>query len=164
MPSGKRITGWKTPTTLGSGTVGEDFTDTAPTDAYGNASRTAARTWRMPLTQRTTMHRAPTAQSPQIASDIQSTGWVTARDGAMLEKSSLEKGSLACSIANENGGAIGTSARCPNQRPAVERMANGIRNFAEAASHNPYRARGPNLRQTTTRSPTAAANSVDCHT
>src|SRR5262252_2834873 len=114
MPSGKRITGRKTPTTLGSGIVGEDFTGTAPTYAYGSASCTAARTWRMPLTQRTTMHRAPTAQiaqTPQIASDIQSTGWVTARDCATLEKTAREKGSLTCSIANENDGTIGTSAR-----------------------------------------------------
>src|SRR5215467_211519 len=111
MPSGKRITGWKTPTTLGSGTVGEDFTGTRPTDAYGDASRTAARTWRMPLTQRTTMHRAPIAQIaqiPQIAIDIQSTGWGTAREGAMPENGSLEKGSLTCPIANENGFTIGT--------------------------------------------------------
>src|SRR6185503_14275347 len=150
MPSGNRMTGWKTPTTLGSRIVGEDFTGTTPTRACGAASRTAARTWRMPLTQRTTMHRAPTdqiAQSPQIAIDVQSTGWIAARDGVMLDNSSLENGSLTCSNANENGEAIGTSARCPNQRPAVDRMVNGKRNFAEAASHNPYRARGPNLLQ-----------------
>ena len=91
------------------------------------------------------LHRAPTAQSPQIAIDIQSTGLLTACDGAMVENSDVEKGSLTCSIANENGGAIGTSARCPNQRPAVDRMENGMRNFAEAASHNSYRTRGPNL-------------------
>ena len=155
------------PTALGSGIVGEDFTGTAPTNACGDASRTAARTCRMPLTHRTTMHSAPTAQiaqSPQIAIDIQSRGWVTAREGGMLENSGVEKGSLTCSIANENWEAAGMFARCPNQRPAVDRKENGMRNFVEAASHNQYRTRGPNLRQRTTSRPTAAANSVDCHT
>jgi hypothetical protein len=43
-------------------------------------------------------------------------------------------------------------------------MENGIRNFAEAESHNPYRVAGPNLLHATRRRPTAAVNSVDCHT
>ena len=46
-------------------------------------------TWRMPLTHRTTTTGAPTAQSPQIAIDIQSTGLLTACDGAMVENSDV---------------------------------------------------------------------------
>jgi hypothetical protein len=105
MPSGNKITARKMPTALGSGMVGEDFTGTAPTNARGEASRTAVRTWRMPLTHRTTMHSAPTAQiaqSPHIAIDIQSRGSVTRRESGMLENRGVENGSFTCSMANEN--------------------------------------------------------------
>src|SRR5215471_17168471 len=114
IPFGKRIIGRKMPTTLGSGIAAEDFTGTTPTSACGNASRTAARTRRIPLSQRMTIHRAPTAQiaqTPQIAIDAQSMEWAATRDGVVLEKRAREKGSLTCSIANENEGTIGTAAR-----------------------------------------------------
>jgi hypothetical protein len=90
-------------------------------------------------------------------------GRAAAAFGVSLTKGSKVKGSFTCWITNEMGGETGTAVYLPNQLPAVIRIENGTRNFAEAASHNTYRAWGPYLLNTSARRPIAAANSVDCH-
>ena len=110
-----------------------------------------------------TTQSEPNAQIPQITIDTHSMRCVAGFAETGLGRRSTVKGSLTCLIAKEIGGTMGSSARRPNQLPAAEKKENGTRNFAEAASHNPYRAWGPYLLNAMTRRPAAAANSVDCH-
>src|SRR5678816_3781674 len=161
------MTGFQSPTTPGSSTVGA--VRISMPDGMGVAAsqgalmRMAARIRRHPFTRLMAMAAHPHIHRAKSDGTIQpASGLVTADAEARSDISA--NGSLSSRmIGDVITDATGAGACCHSRRPpAAVSAANGTRNLAEATNHRPYRSRARLRRHAKHRKATTAANIVDC--